>query len=209
MLQMKPAASGKPGRLRVTCGMLAAGILLLTCLSSFPAGSDACTGFCAGCETTANGSAYVCRSEDFGPDYAKQFVIVPDLFEDDHGFRAPCPAHTLRYSAIMDDPSEYDGIAHVPFGEAGINEKGVSVSATVTTLFNDRVLTADPLTAGGITEMSMASWDPSVCGNSAGRREDPGSVHRYLRAWLSVPGSSGLCGGQHHTDRRPAGDVDL
>ena len=36
MLQMKPAASGKPGRLRVTCGMLAAGILLLTCLSSFP-----------------------------------------------------------------------------------------------------------------------------------------------------------------------------
>ena len=165
MLQMKPAASGKPGRLRVTCGMLAAGILLLTCLSSFPAGSDACTGFCAGCETTANGSAYVCRSEDFGPDYAKQFVIVPaadhgpeDLFEDDHGFRAPCPAHTLRYSAIMDDPSEYDGIAHVPFGEAGINEKGVSVSATVTTLFNDRVLTADPLTAGGITEMSMASW---------------------------------------------------
>ena len=77
MLQMKPAASGKPGRLRVTCGMLAAGILLLTCLSSFPAVSDACTGFCAGCETTANGSAYVCRSEDFGPDYAKQFVIVP------------------------------------------------------------------------------------------------------------------------------------
>ena len=67
MLQMKPAASGKPGRLRVTCGMLAAGILLLTCLSSFPAGSDACTGFCAGCETTANGSAYGTLSGAYAP----------------------------------------------------------------------------------------------------------------------------------------------
>ena len=117
--------------------------VVLAGLLAFPSGTSACTGLYAGCATTANGSVYVCRSEDYGPDYVKQFVIVPaadheegEMFEDDYGFLAPYPLHTLRYSAIMDDPSKYDGIAKVPFAEAGINEKGVSVSATVSTDFN-------------------------------------------------------------------------
>lgn len=143
-------------------------VILMTLLAgifAFPTSSTACTALYAGCDTTANGSVYVCRSEDYGPDYAKQFVIIPaadheegELFEDDYGFSAPYPLHTFRYSAIMDDPSQYGGIAKVPFAEAGINEKGVSVSATVSTDFNKSVLSADPLTMGGITEMSMASW---------------------------------------------------
>ena len=162
---MRRMKTTTPNRRRIPCAMLAAGMILLACLSGFPAGSDACTSFYAGCETTANGSVYVCRSEDYGPDYVKHFVIVPaadhepgELFEDDFGFCAPYPQHTLRYSAVMDDPSEYGGIAKIPFGEGGINEKGVSVSATISTEVNDFALQADPLTAGGITEMSMASW---------------------------------------------------
>ena len=81
-----------------------------------------------------------------------------EYLEDDYGFRAPYPSHTLRYSVIMDDPSEYSGRTKIPFAEAGINEKGVSVSATVSTYFNKKVLEADPLTQGGITEISMASY---------------------------------------------------
>ena len=69
------------------------------------------------------------------------------MFEDDYGFSVPYPAHTLRYSVLMDDPSMYSKTA-IPYGEAGINEKGVSVSATVTTNFNKKVWEKDPLTIG-------------------------------------------------------------
>lgn len=141
-------------------------LLALTVLASaFSVGALACTGIYAGGGTTENGSVYLGRSEDFGPDWVKQFVIVPaadhapdEMLEDDYGFRAPYPAHTLRYSAVMDDPSEYSGLTKIPFGEAGVNEKGVAVSATVSTYFNKKVQAVDPLTSGGLTELSMASY---------------------------------------------------
>lgn len=142
-----------------------AAALLALCLAAFPGCASACTGLYAGSAVTENGSVYVGRTEDFGPDYVKHFVIVPaadhaegEMMADDYGFCAPYPAHTLRYTAIMDDPSEYDGVAEVPFGEAGINERGVCVTATVSTAFNWRVMAADPLTENGITELSMASY---------------------------------------------------
>lgn len=110
-------------------------LLLCVCLALSPANAYACTGIYAGSGTTANGSVYVGRSEDYGPDYVKQYKIVPvadhdagEMFEDDYGFSVPYPAHTLRYSVLMDDPSRYSKTA-IPYGEAGINEKGVSVSA--------------------------------------------------------------------------------
>ncbi len=125
----------------------------------------ACTGVYAGPSTTANGSVYMGRSEDLHPDYAKQFIIVPaadhksgDCLEDDYGFSVPYPSHTLRYSAVMDDPSEYSGLTKIPYAEAGINEKGVCVSASISTHFNRAVLEADPLTSNGITEISMTSY---------------------------------------------------
>ena len=139
-------------------------LLLCVCLVLSPANAYACTGIYAGSGTTANGSVYVGRSEDYGPDYVKQYRIVPaadhdagEMFEDDYGFSVPYPAHTLRYSVLMDDPSRYSKTA-IPYGEAGINEKGVSVSATVTTNFNKNVWEKDPLTIGGLTEISMASY---------------------------------------------------
>lgn len=145
--------------------VLAVLLIMVVFLSVFPSSALACTGVYAGGDTTANGSTYVGRSEDFGPNYGKQFVIVPaadhedgEMFEDDYGFSAPYPSHTLRYSAVMDDPSEYDGLTIIPFGEAGINEKGVSVTATVSTYFNEHVWAVDPLTSNGLTELSMASY---------------------------------------------------
>ena len=140
-------------------------LIMVICPALFSSGAFACTGVYAGGNTTANGSTYVGRSEDFGPNYGKQFVIVPaadhregEMFVDDYSFSAPYPSHTLRYSAVMDDPSEYGGLTIIPFGEAGVNEKGVSVTATVSTYFNESVLAIDPLTSNGLTELSMASY---------------------------------------------------
>ena len=140
-------------------------LALSVCFAVFSANTLACTGIYAGSSSTENGSAYIGRSEDYGPDYGKQFIIVPaadhaegEMLADDHGFCAPYPAHTLRYSAVIDNPSVYSGQTLFPYAEAGTNEKGVSVSATVSTYFNEKVRVIDPLTLGGLTEMSMTSY---------------------------------------------------
>ena len=145
--------------------LLSIAIFLISCISLFSMEIYACTAIYAGSSVTANGSAYMGRTEDFGPDYAKQFVIIPaadhkpgEYLKDDYGFKAPFPSHTLRYSVIMDDPSNYGGFTKTPFAEAGVNEKGVSVTATLSTYFNKKVLKADPLTSNGISEISMASY---------------------------------------------------
>ena len=152
-------------KMRIVNKTAASLLTLSLCFAVFSTGTFACTGIYAGCSTTENGSAYIGRSEDYGPDYGKRFIIVPSadhaegkMLADDHGFCAPYPAHTLRYSAIIDDPSAYSGLTLFPYAEAGINEKGVSVSATVSTYFNDKVRMIDPLTSGGPTEMSMTSY---------------------------------------------------
>ncbi|MBO5533939.1 MAG: C69 family dipeptidase [Clostridia bacterium] len=170
------ADSRAPIKLRPIAKRAVIILLALTMWASlFPVNASACTGVYAGGGTTENGSIYLGRSEDFGPDWVKQFVIVPaadhapdEMLEDDYGFCVPYPAHTLRYSAVMDDPAEYSGRTVIPFGEAGINEKGVAVSATVSTYFNEKVQAVDPLTSGGLTEMSMASYILQ----SAGSAED-------------------------------------
>ena len=160
------ADSKTPIKLRPIAKRAVIILLALTVWASlFPVNALACTGVYAGGGTTENGSIYLGRSEDFGPDWVKQFVIVPaadhapdEMLKDDYGFCVPYPAHTLRYSAVMDDPAEYSGLTVIPFGEAGINEKGVAVSTTVSTYFNEKVQAVDPLTSGGLTEMSMASY---------------------------------------------------
>ena len=117
----------------------------------------ACTGIYAGSDVTDDGSVYVGRSEDFGPSYNKIFEVVPAadhesgemLVENWYGeadFAMPYPAHTLQYS-IMRDVREVWGIEDdtIPYAEAGVNECGVCVSATVSTYHNDKITAIDPL----------------------------------------------------------------
>ena len=126
---------------------------------------SACTGIYAGSETTENQSVYLGRSEDIGPNYVKELVVVEaadhadgEMMKDSTGFSVPYPSHTLRYTAIIDHPALHNNKMKLPFPEAGVNEAGVSVSATISTNFNEKVLKTDPLVEGGITEMSMASY---------------------------------------------------
>lgn len=137
-------------------------IVLLSYITPFV---SACTGIYAGSETTENQSVYLGRSEDIGPNYVKELVVVEaadhadgEMMEDSTGFSVPYPSHTLRYTAIIDHPALHNNKMKLPFPEAGVNEAGVSVSATISTNFNEKVLKTDPLVEGGITEMSMASY---------------------------------------------------
>lgn len=119
--------------------------------------ASACTGVYAGSAVTDDGSVYYGRSEDFGPSYNKIFEIVPaadheegemlqEIWYGYPDFEMPYPAHTCQYS-IMRDLREGWGITDdtIPYAEAGINEYGVSMSATVSTYHNDKITAVDPL----------------------------------------------------------------
>ena len=135
--------------------------------------AGACTGLYIGSEESANGSTFVGRSEDIGKLYDKVFEVVPAadhaagaMYEDDYGFSMPYPAHTYRYTVLRDSVNagetmtDDDGnITEVAYGEAGMNEKGVAVSATVSTYYNEAAEAADPLNEddGGLCEISLNS----------------------------------------------------
>ena len=120
--------------------------------------ASACTAVYAGSDVTDDGSVYYGRSEDFGPSYNKIFEIVPAadheegemLQENWYGepdFMMPYPAHTLQYSIMRDVRAAWgiEGSDDIPYAEAGINEYGVSMSATVSTYHNDKITAVDPL----------------------------------------------------------------
>ena len=157
--------------------------------------AGACTGMYIGSEESANDSTFVGRSEDIGKLYDKVFEVIPaadhadgDIYVGGDGFSMPYPSHTYRFTVMRDSVdagdtmTDEDGnITAIAFGEAGMNEKGVAASATVSTandltLFEDsykvwewdsqqnkyvRVTKAgkgyDPMPEGGICEVSLNS----------------------------------------------------
>ncbi|QIB70355.1 hypothetical protein Ami103574_14120 [Aminipila butyrica] len=157
--------------------LLRGGISLsLTAAMLFTGASTAfaCTGVYVGSDFSENGSAYVGRSEDIGKLYDKVFEIIPaadhasgELYKDEYGFSMPYPAHTYRYTIMRDSveagETVMDGekILAEAYGEAGVNEKGVAVSATVSTDCNDDVMDSDPIVyyeekEGALHEISLA-----------------------------------------------------
>ena len=134
--------------------------------------AGACTGMYIGSEESANGSTFVGRSEDIGKLYDKVFEVIPaadhadgDMYEGGDGFSMPYPSHTYRFTVMRDSVdagdtmTDKDGnITAIAFGEAGMNEKGVAASATVSTDYNAAAKAADPLNVdGGLCEVSLNS----------------------------------------------------
>lgn len=139
----------------------------------------ACTGLYVGGDYSQNGSTYFGRSEDLENNGIKIFGVQeakdwPEgtVYTDNDGFSMPMPTHTFRYSYMRDSknftpaPTDNNGnVAGQAYGEVGMNEKGVSVSATVSTRAGVKVVGnkkagitgADPLVDGGITEISLGS----------------------------------------------------
>lgn len=110
----------------------------LALVLSVPVEALACTQFYLGSETTENGSTIWGRSEDISTQFAKVYTVQQaadhrkgDMMVYSDGFKYPYPEHTLRYTMIKDSLTN-ENITPESYAEAGINEKGVAVSATVT-----------------------------------------------------------------------------
>lgn len=148
---------------------LGAALLTVTIAASSCIGASACCGLYVGSEKSANGSTYVGRSEDIGKLYDKVFDVHQaadhaegEMYEDTYGFTMPFPAHTYRYTVMrdsynagetmQDENGSYIGEA---YGEVGVNENGVAVSATVSTYLPS--CETDPLLDTGICEISLNS----------------------------------------------------
>ena len=152
---------------------LAACLILSSVTSAF-----ACTGLYVGGGVTENGSSYFGRSEDIGDRYGKVFgvaqpqtITADSVFKDTYNFTMKYsdlefdyPSTTYAYTyardsyqygeTMKDANGNYVGEA---FAEVSQNEKGVAMTATVTTHYNGNAMTADRLVGTGICEISMTS----------------------------------------------------
>ena len=142
--------------------------------TSAPAAALAeCTQFWVPSMYTENGSDYIGRDEDFSYRYFKRYGIEPSMknvtyFSDETNFTWTSDKTSYRYSYVRDAADQWDDCTNA-YSSAGINEKGVSCSATLSTDYNDAADAADPLNGeSGIGEYNYASI---VLGESATARE--------------------------------------
>lgn len=131
----------------------------------------ACTGLYVGSEESENGSTYYGRSEDLSDNQTKIFGISEEkkydkgtMYKDADGFEMEMPEETYKYTYIRDsneatpEPVDQDGnVVGQAYGEVGVNEHGVGMTATVSTYYNEKAKEADPLVKGGFTEVSLQS----------------------------------------------------
>lgn len=111
-------------------------------IMSMPTSALACTQIYMGSKLTADGNTYYGRAEDFGARYIKHFGIEPahkdgsEYTSLESGFKYKSKGATYRYTFVRDNPSQWED-RYDAYSEAGINEKGVSCSATLSTSYND------------------------------------------------------------------------
>ena len=141
-------------------------------IMSMPTSALACTQIYMGKNLTADGNTYYGRAEDYGKRYLKHFGIEDShapgftYSSDESGFVYTSSKTTYRYSYVRDHPSQWDERWDA-YSEAGINEKGVSCSATLSTSMNADVEAVDPLTDG----LGEYSYTSVILGESATARE--------------------------------------
>lgn len=141
-------------------------------IMSMPTSALACTQMYMGKDLTADGNTYYGRAEDFDTRYLKHFGIEPShgpgyiYGSDESNFTYTSTKTTYRYSYVRDHPSQWHGRWDA-YSEAGINEMGVSCSATLSTSMNADVEAVDPLTKG----LGEYSYAGVILGESATARE--------------------------------------
>lgn len=131
-------------------GRAARGIVFaLTAALAFPVDALACTQIYAGRDLTTTGDTLVGRSEDYASRHAKAFGVQLPMenptytSQEATAFSYTYTGTTLRYTYVRDTAADWDGDP-MAYSEAGVNEKGVSVSATLTTGYNDKIAKVDP-----------------------------------------------------------------
>lgn len=139
---------------------------LLLCVIS----ASACTMVYVGSDLTSDGSSFLARSEDFSNSYNKIAYVnqhgkykAGSVYEGCYGFNHTFTHDSYSYTATSDDitsgvcpdcDAEYP---HTPMEEVGTNEKGVSVSATVTLSGKRAASSADPIVSGGVAESDVTT----------------------------------------------------
>lgn len=137
----------------------------LIALAAVPA--KACTSYYVGSDLTEDGSTLFGRTEDVDDYHSKVFDVidskeVPEdrMWVDEDGgtaFTAPYKkglTKTYRYTACRDGAKGY-GL----FGEVGVNEMGVSMSATTTAGNSEEAEAADPFVGKtGISEENYVDY---------------------------------------------------
>ena len=117
-----------------------------------------CTTILVGKKASYDGSTMIARTEDSqsGDFCPKKFEAITPQKQPRHyqavlsSFHMDLPDNPLSYTSVP-NALDKDGI----WGEAGINEANVAMSATETITTNSRVLGADPLVESGIGEEDM------------------------------------------------------
>lgn len=115
---------------------------------AMPTGALACTQIYMGKGVTDTGDTYVGRSEDYASRHPKAFGIQeprpnPTFKSGESTFTwTYSGGQTFRHTYVRDTPSGWGDTD--AYSEAGTNEKGVSVSATLTTDYNDKIAEVDP-----------------------------------------------------------------
>lgn len=133
-----------------TCITLALLLVCSTCAAL------ACTGFAAGKGVTTDGSLIFGRTEDIGSAYNKNFKVNPavdgegaiTLTDPYNGFTMPLPKKSAQWTMVSDVPEHDDGL----YAECVTNAYGVSLTATISTGYNEAVEKADPLLKNGLRE---------------------------------------------------------
>lgn len=132
--------------------VLLALLLVMTSVSQ----ALACTGFAAGKKVTEDGSLIFGRTEDIGGAYNKVFNVNPattgegtvTLTDPYNGYTIDLPAEGLKWTMVNDVPEHDDGL----YAACVTNEHGVSLTATVSTSYNEAAEKADPLLENGLRE---------------------------------------------------------
>ncbi|WP_028264332.1 C69 family dipeptidase [Atopobium fossor] len=117
-------------------------------LMALPIDALACTQVYVGPKVTDSGNVYVGRTEDYNPRHGKVFGIQeprtnPTFTSDESNFSWTYTGTTHRHTYVRDLAGDWGG-RHDAYSEAGTNDVGVSVSATLTTDYNGAMKAADP-----------------------------------------------------------------
>ena len=123
---------------------------------ALPTGALACTQVYVDKNVTDTGDTYVGRCEDYASRHPKAFGIQEPQtnptyssyeYSSDGKVRSSFSwtynGTTNRYTYVRDLPSGWHNQPNA-YSEAGTNSKGVSVSATLTTNYNDKIAAIDP-----------------------------------------------------------------
>jgi len=158
--------------------MIALTLVLALCLASSSA--LACTAIYVGGNLTADGSAMFARSEDYSNSYAKVMYVSPageykagETYYGCYGFSYVWTKDSYSFTTFSDENGaavDYEcpncwhpdmecgeSHKHAPYGAAGTNEMGVSISATETLYTSSPVYDLDPYTDLGIEEAEITT----------------------------------------------------